>query len=339
MKKIIYLLIFALVILTFFACNTIGKWGSDKDKIVIYTSMYEDVITVVHRLLNIEFPKHNIEFVYGGTGRLEYRIAAERAAGRLGCDIIMLAEPALSLELKQRGMLHSYKYAEAEKLAFDYDPDGFWYPVRVNNMVLAYNPLKNARSAVPNSFYDFAYDSKVKGVISMRNPNISGTTMSTLTALRDKYGYEYFDALGKQNINIEYGNAEALRKLETGEYKVIMILEESVLQKKDMEKSELEVIYPTDGTVMIPSNIMIVNNRWSANKNIKGAEEIANWFLSIDGQEAIVDGWMHSVRKDFKRVPYGSKPTEEIRANSIPVNWESSLKQREQILRRFEERK
>ena len=58
--------------------------GSDKasNKIVIYTSMYEDVIDAVQKDLRDEFPKYAIEFVYGGTGRLQYRVAEEKASGR-----------------------------------------------------------------------------------------------------------------------------------------------------------------------------------------------------------------------------------------------------------------
>ena len=339
MKKIIcFMIIFAMAIPFIFALGIKDKEPSGK--ITIYTSMYQEVIESVKKELEKQFPKCAIEFVYAGTGRLQHRVATEQASGgRLGCDILMVAEPAYSLDLKEKGILHPYISKEALNLAFDHDPQGYWYPVRVNNMVLAYNPAKNSKSSIPNSFYDFANDVKVKGAISMRNPNISGTTMAALTALRDKYGFEYLDALSKQNVQIEYGTAGALKKLETGEYKVIMILEESILQKRETKKSNLEVIYPTDGTIMIPSTIMIVNDKWSANKNSGSAEAITDWFLSEAGQKTIVAGWMHSVRIDFPKHPYDSKPTEAIRANSMPVDWDSNYRHKEQVINRFEERR
>ena len=129
----------------------------------------------------------------------------------------------------------------------------------------------------------------------------------------------------------------ALTKLETGECKVIMILEESVLKKRQEEKSKLEVIYPTDGTIIVPSTIMAVNDQWNANKNTKSAEAIIEWFLGMDGQGAIVDGWMHSPRNNFPRPPYDAIPTSQIRANNMPVNWENCFRQREEIRTKFEE--
>jgi iron(III) transport system substrate-binding protein len=313
-----------------------GGAGGPSGKIVIYTSMYEDIIEAMDEALEKVFPNCDIEFFYGGTGNLQAKIAAEKDSGKLGCDMLMVAEPAYSLELKEYGMLHPYKTKEAANLDFDYDADGYWYPVRVCNMVLAYNPEKVSKNSIPNSLYDFAYNSSVKGAISMSNPLTSGTAMASVTALKDKYGYEYFTALGSQGVMVESGSV-ALTKLETGECKVIMILEESVLKKREEEGSKLEVIYPTDGTIIIPSTIMTVDAKWSANNNTAAAEAITDWFLSNAGQANVVAGWMHSVRKGYPKPPYDGIPTSQIKANNMPVNWENCFRQREEIRTKFEE--
>ena len=338
MKKIICLtIIFTLVISVIFAGgNRDKKDTGPSGKIVIYTSMYEYVIESVKQNLKRQFPQIEIEIIYGGTETIQNRVNYERANARLGCDILLVAEPAYSLELKENGMLHSYMSGERDNLSFDYDSEGYWYPVRVSNMVLAYNPERNARNTIPNSFLEFANNTNVRNVISMRSPLTSGTSMASIIALRDKYGYDYFNALSRQNIHIEYSSETQMTKLENSEYKVIMILEESILRRRQ-EGSNLEVIYPTDGNIMIPSNIMIVNDRWSANRNTVAAEAISDWFLSADGQNAIVDGWMHSVRTDFPRIPYDSKPTSEIRAGSLPVNWENYFNQKRETQDRFQE--
>ncbi len=304
--------------------------------VMIYTSMYEDIIEVVDQTLEEVFPECDIEFFYGGTGNLQSKIAAEMDTGKLSCDMMMVAEPSYSLELMEGGWLHAYKSPEAANLAFEYDPDGYWYPVRVCNMVLGYNPELKSKDEIPNSLYDFAFDTSVQGKISMGNPLTSGTTMAAVTALKDKYGYEYFDALGAQNVMVESGSV-ALTKLETGECDVIMILEESILKKREEEGSLLEVIYPTDGTIVIPSTIMTVEASKSANNNTAACEAITDWFLSTEGQASIVDGWMHSVRSDYPEPPYDAIPTQEILENVMPVNWENCYKQREEIRTKFQE--
>ena len=82
-------------------------------KIVIYTSMYEDIIDNVKEKLEKEFPNLEVEFFQGGTGTLQSKIIAELQANKLGCDMLMVAEPSYSLELKEKGILflwHLYNY-------------------------------------------------------------------------------------------------------------------------------------------------------------------------------------------------------------------------------------
>ena len=113
----------------------------------------------------------------------------------------------------------------------------------------------------------------------------------------------------------------------------IMILEESILKKRQEENSKLEIIYPTDGIIAIPSTIMTVKEEMSPNKNVKAAEALTDWFLSPAGQEAIVEGWMHSVLKNPAKAPFDAKATAEILAVAMPINWEKTYHDRDKLLR------
>ncbi|MBQ9565687.1 MAG: ABC transporter substrate-binding protein, partial [Synergistaceae bacterium] len=299
MKKSAGVLIAALV---FCAC---AAFAADKPKVVIYTSMYEDIIEAMTNVLHEKFPDYDVEFFYGGTGTLQAKIAAERNTKKLGCDMLMVADPSYALELKDAGLLHPYLSKEAANLALEYDPEGYWYPVRNLNMVLAYNPEKFKKEDLPQSFKDFAEDKSMRGAGSMPNPLTAGTALVAISALKDKYGYEYFDKLASNRVMVESGSV-ALTKLETGECKEIMILEESVLKKREEEDSALAVIYPTDGVICVPSPIMTVKDEWSAHANSKICEELTDWFLSPEGQGYIVKGWMHSVLKNPPAIPYDS---------------------------------
>ena len=112
-------------------------------KVMIYTSMYEDIIANMKPALQKKFPKCQIEFFQGGTGTLQTKIAGEIEAGKLACDIVMVAEPSYAYELKEKKILHKFDIENKDKMAFEYDKEGYWYPVRNLNMVLAYNPEKN----------------------------------------------------------------------------------------------------------------------------------------------------------------------------------------------------
>ena len=320
-----------------FLCSS-AFGAANKPKIMIYTSMYEDIIESMTETLSEKFPDYDIKFFYGGTGTLQAKIAAERDSGKLGCDMLMVADPSYALELKADGLLHAYISNEAKNIlpVLEFDPEGYWYPVRNLNMILAYNPEKFNKNDLPKSFKGFAYDSSIKNFISMPNPLTAGTALVAISALKNKYGYEYFNKLAENNVMVESGSV-ALTKLETGECKIIMILEESILKKREEEDSSLEVIYPEDGVICVPSPIMTINDKWSAHGNSKICEKLTDWFLSEEGQKYIVKGWMHSVRKNPPAIPYDSINTENIVKNSMPVDWQKCLNERSELRKNFDE--
>ena len=305
--------------------------------IMIYTSMYNDIIENMKTELKKEFPNLNVEFFQGGTGTLQSKVAAEKEAGKLGCDILMVAEQSYALELKEQGMLHPHVFPEADKLAFEYDKEGYWYPVRALNMVLAYNSEKYKEDEVPHSMKDFAENEKYKGELSMSDPLTSGSSYCSMVGLMDKYGDDYLTALSKNKVTIESGS-NAVAKLETGEIRSAMILEESILKKREEESSPLTVIYPEDGSVPIPSPIVIIDEKYSANKNIKVAEALQEYFLSPAGQKLIIKGWMYGVRTDMEEHPYDSKTLKEMLKNTVPVDYNKCYKQRDEIRKTLQEK-
>ena len=341
MKKFLALMM-CLAMLACFAGSALAVNEDVEGELLIYTSMYQNVIDEMDKALKEEFPNlipgnDGSFFFYGGTGSLQTKLAGEMETGTLECDMLLVAEPAYSLELKEGGWLEPIEIEDAENLfRFDYDEDGYWYPVRVCNMVLAYNPELYSKDELPSTFEEFAMDTSLKGLISMGNPLTSGTTMAAVAALSDKYGYEYFDGLGANEVMIESGST-ALAKLQTGECKVIMILEESVLQARQTDGSQLECIYPEDGVILIPSTVMTVAEDRSANMNIEACEAVTQWLLSEAGQEKVLQGWMHSVRAGMTEIPYDSVDTDSLIAVDMGVDWVRCYQQRDEIRTKFQE--
>ena len=332
MKRLLALALAMIMALS--VCSTALAVNEDiEGKITIYTSMYRFVYEGMKKELEAEFPNLEVEFYYAGTGTLISQIAGEMGddhTGALGCDMLLVAEPAYSLELKDYGYLYQYDLPVKDQLRFPYDEEGYWYPVRVCNMVLAYNPEKYSAEELPKTFKAFAEDGSLKDQISMGNPLTSGTAFAAISALTSKYGYEYFDAQRANNVKIESGST-ALAKLESGECKVIMILEESVLQRRSEDGSKLACIYPEDGNILIPSTAMIVAEEKSANANLEACEAVEDWLYSEAGQKFIVSGYMHSVLKDFPEIPYDSIDTDGLIETDMGVDWVRTYQQRDEI--------
>lgn len=305
--------------------------------LMIYTSMYPMVVDAMNAAFKTEFPNLKIEFFYAGTGKVQDKVVGEMATGSLGCDMMLVADPSYAIELKEGGWLHSFDVENKDKLAFEYDADGYWYPVRGSVMVLAHNPELKTTEELPKTFKEFAENEALKGRTSMSNPLTSGTALVAISALKDKYGYEYFDALGKNEVHIESGST-AVSKLETGECDIIMILEESILQHRKDNNSKLAVIYPEDGNILVPSPVIIIDEAKSGNSNVEAAEVVANWLLSDAGQKVIVDGFMHSVIAGYPETPFDALPSAEVFANTMPVDWVATYSNREELRNEFTQR-
>ena len=328
MKKILALVL--VLVMVFSLCPSAFAVNEDVEgEIVIYSSMYQFVLDMLDEALQEEFPNlvpgnEGSFFFYGGTSSLITKIYGEMETGTLDCDMMLVAEPAFSLELKEAGYLEPVEIeSPGELLRFPYDEEGYWYPVRVCNMVLAYNPeMVDDWAAkgvtIPQTFEAFANDPALKGYISIH------------------YGEDYLKGLAANNVMIESGST-AITKLQTGECAAIMILEESILKAlKDAEDAgtpltNLACIYPEDGVVLIPSTVMTVAEEHSKNVNTEACEAVEQWLLSEAAQKLILEGFMHSVFKGMEEIPYGSIDTEQLIEKDLGVDWENAYHNREAI--------
>ena len=346
MKKVLALLLCAMLVLA--AVPAAFAVNEDVEgELTIYSSMYQFVIDMMDEALKKEFPNlvpgnNGSFFFYGGTSSLITKLYGEMETGTLGCDMMLVAEPAFSLELKDAGYLQPIAIDNpAQLLRFPYDEEGYWYPVRVCNMVLAYNPEKVDEWAakgvtIPKTFKDFAFDTTLKGLISMGNPLTSGTTYAAVASLiqDNHYGKDFLKGLAANEVMIESGST-ALTKLQTGECAAIMILEESVLKVlKEADDAgapitNLACIYPDDGVVLIPSTVMTVAEDHSKNVNVEACEAVEKWLLSEEAQKLILQGYMHSVFAGMTEIPYKSIDTEELIRKDLGVDWETAFHNRE----------
>ena len=309
------------------------KATGTKGELMVYTSIYPDIIdNMCKPNVAKAFPEMKVNWFQGGTEKVVTKITGEIKAKKIGADVLMVADPSYYLKLEDQKLLLPYKSKEEKNLINDKAADGAWYAVRVCNMIIAYNADKLKAEDAPKNWTDLA-DPKWKGKIAMPNPMLSGTAYVAVGALADKYGWEYFDKLKANGLRVEEGNSAIQNKLLTGEYAVAMILEENILKLANTKKEPLKVIYPKDGVVQVPSPIAIFNTT----KNPEGAKALVDWWLSKEGQQAVVKGWMHSVRGDVKE-PIGSVPTKGLTDGKIKVDWRKLADNNAKIKEEFRKR-
>ncbi|MBM6985110.1 MAG: ABC transporter substrate-binding protein [Acidaminococcaceae bacterium] len=302
-----------------------------KGAAMVYTSIYPDILDKLCKP-NVEkaFPDMKVTWFQGGTEKVKTKIAGEIKANKIGADVLMVADPSYYIFLKNKDLLLNYQSPQMKDVILEADKDFAWSPVRVNNMIIAYNKDKIRKEDIPTSWADLT-DPKYKGKIAMPNPMLSGTAYVAVGALSDKLGWDYFKKLKANGLRVEEGNSAIQNKLLTGEYMAAIILEENILKLQETKHEPLEVCYPKEGCIIINSPIGI----FKSTKNPEGSKAILDWWLSPEGQKAVTAGWMYSVRKDVEK-PHGAKYSlAELNKNAIKINWEKLANEDAKIKEQF----
>ena len=309
--------------------------GGGRATVTIYTSIYEHVIAALEPVLREAFPDIDVRFFQRGSEDVAARLNSEIAAGKVGADLVMTSDPFWYEELKEAGHLLEYRSPRASGIpAHLNDPDGTFVTVRMPVMVMAVNTSRVAEADRPRSFRELS-DPTWRGRVTMGDPNRSGSFFTAVAALEQKYGWEYFEALRNNDIVAAGGNSAVLNRVVTGEKDTGIILLENLLQAREQNATApIEVVYPEDGAILVPSPIAILK----ATAAPDAARRIYDFFLSDAGQNAIVKGWMYSPF-DHIAPPPGARPWKEILSTTLtPWSFDylrATTASREEIKRRF----
>jgi iron(III) transport system substrate-binding protein len=185
----------------------------------------------------------------------------------------------------------------------------------------------------PNSFQDLT-KSSFKNLIQSGSPLESGTSFTAVAYLSKKYGWDYFKKLRESDLASSGGNSTVIQKVESGEKKIGIVLLENALAARK-RGSPIDIIYPSDGSIPIPS----VQAIFSGTKEKEAASKFADFILSREGQQLLRAGYMYSVLNGIE-APEGARPFKEITKNSMAINSEfisSVIKNSKNIKKQFSE--
>ncbi|MFQ5628931.1 MAG: ABC transporter substrate-binding protein [bacterium] len=326
MKK--NLLIVLLASISLLSCSD----QKSENTLTIYTSLYPEVIAIMKQAAARELPDLKLDFLQLGSELVAARVNTELAAGGAKADIIMTSDPFWYHELKKAGLLEQIDAPQAGQAPPSLrDPDNYWITNRIPVMVIAYN--KNSAVPAPTGLADLT-DPEYRGKITMGDPLKSGTNFTTIAVLARTYGWEFIEKLKANEIMSSGGNSATLRRVESMEYPIGVVLLENLLATR-RKNTDVEIIYPEDLLISIPSPIAIMKGT----KNLQAAKRFCDFAFSKAGQEAIIAGYMYSPLPGFAP-PAGARPWQEVAASMF--EWDDTTideigRTREEIKKRFRE--
>jgi len=256
-----------------------------KGEFRIYISMTTSKdINVIVEAFNKHFPNIKVDWVRAGSLKTVNRFVAERQAGRVFTDLVHAADPGGFFYFADKGWidkrLAQLPLTEDYRQGF-YDKDAGWVAMRATGIALMYNTKLLKSEDAPKSWKELV-DPKWKGKIALADPTRAGSSFSYIYAMWKLYGVDYLRELGKNDILVVGEGGGTRIALANGERALAPVSEYDAFRLKK-EGLPVDVIWPTDGTIMVPAPLALVKD----SPNPEAALLFAQFILSKEGQEVI----------------------------------------------------
>jgi iron(III) transport system substrate-binding protein len=263
-----------------------------KSELRVYTSIDKEYAEPLKAAFQKAHPDVSVQIFQAGSETLQAKLEAELVAKKPQADIVLASDPFWTLDLLRRGLIAGRPGHEPVETSS--------YSLMV---LIAHRSLPADQR--PRTFSDLMRP-EMKGLVQLGSPLESSTMFATVASLSKKYGWAYFEKLRANKIASAGDTSTVIRKVETGEKKVgVALLENALAAAK--RGSPIDVIYPADGSIPIPSVQAILKDA----KNAAAAARFADFLLSEAGQKLLVAGYRYPVHAQVAP-PEGAKPLAEV---------------------------
>jgi iron(III) transport system substrate-binding protein len=293
----------------------------------IYVSLATSAMTKLVAAMNRHFPNLKIEFVRAGSVETVRRFVAERQAGRIGTDLIHGADPGGFEYFSEKGWLDTrlsdLPVTKDYREGF-YDKKAGWVAMRVTGIALMYNTKLVPKNALPKTWKELL-EPKWRSRIAISDPTRAGSSFSHFYAMWQMYGADYLDRLAKNDVLVAGDGTATREAIANGERDIAPVSEYDAFVFKK-EGRPVDVVWPDDGTIMLPAPLALVKG----SRNSSNALALADYMLSREGQELsanVMLSW--SPRTDVK-APDGKPELDAIKL--VTFNWEKAAAQKSQVL-------
>jgi iron(III) transport system substrate-binding protein len=279
-------------------------------KISYYSALELNVAERLGKAFETKYPGIAVRVERSGAERIYQRIGQEQGSGINAVDVANSTDPAHYLDWKSRDWLAPYlpedvaKYFPADQV----DPDGTYATSCGWIEAIGYNTSLVKPEDAPKSYADLL-DPKWQGKIVKAHPGYSGAIMTATYVLSRELGWQYFEKLAQQKILQVQSAADPPKKLLLGERAVMADGNDYNLQLLKDQGKPVEAVYASEGAplIIVPSGV------FKNAPNPNAARLFQSFFLSLEGQQLLVDNYAHrSFHSQIKEKP-GRQPLSAIK--------------------------
>lgn len=274
--------------------------------LTVYTSQPEADIQALVEEYNKSCPDVKVEIFRSGTEEVVSKVLAEKEAGSVLADILLVSDAATFESLKAKDILMRYESPELSEIdpSF-YDADHTYTGTKIISTGIAVNT--DVISNIPESLADLT-KAEYKDELIMPSPLYSGAAAYNLGVITrtDGLGWEFYQGLKDNGVKVDKGNGAVQKAVVAGENGLGLLVDYMAIRSKN-DGAPIEFVYPSEGSLCVTEPIGIV----AGTKNEAAAESFVDFILSEDGQKATAEIGYTPIRKGVA-APEGLKSADEI---------------------------
>jgi putative spermidine/putrescine transport system substrate-binding protein len=216
---------------------------------------------------------------------------------------------------KEAGVTAAYKPANWDQIPADLkDSDGFWFTIHSGTLGLFINKAALGNKPVPKSWRDLLKP-EYKGMVGYLDPTSAAVGYVGLVAVNQALGgsfdnfdpaFSFFKELQKNQPIVPKQTSYA--RVLSGEIPILFDYDFNAYRGKFTDKSPVEFVIPTEGTVVVPYVMALVKG----GPNAENGKKVLDFTLSDEGQRLWANAFMRPVRAEAM--------TPEIAAKFLPAS-------------------
>jgi len=228
-------------------------------KVVWYTSLALPSAEKVAKLFEAAYPGIKVEVHRTGSQRILQRVMQELQANIKNVDVVHTSDAGHFVLLKDKKLLARHTPAGVERFPAGFkDKDGYYYGLRATVNVIAYNTQKVTAAEAPKTWKDLL-DPKWKGRMVTAHPGYSGVIATHVLALVHLHGWEYFQALARNQLMLVQSAVDPSGVVASGERPVAVNGGEYTFYQSKKQGNPVEIVYPKEGVPLVVSPTAITS--------------------------------------------------------------------------------
>ena len=245
------------------------------------------------------------------TSQVAFQRLSQDARARVAqCDVFSSTDQSHYTFLKREGRLLQYRPRAIDGMIAAVreasDPDGYFLISYIGLYMIGRRTDRVPTEGAPREWRDLL-DPKWRDQMAVGHPGYSGAIGTWCVLMRKMYGWDYFRALERNRPHIGRSAADPVTTLNAGERVIGVGLPSATTLLNVSRGNPIELIYPTDGVVMVPSPSAVMRNAPRPN-----AAKLFMEFMAGPAYSRVSrDYFAESLRPDVPP-PTGARPLDQV---------------------------